>query len=256
MSERVLWGLCQATLLVMLFLIFRRRAYRAFPWFTAYLILNLGQAAVLFFLYYSGGYSEMTVFLIGWLTQALVVAARAVAVGELCGRILGAFAGVWRLAVRLLVLCALLVVLYSFYVADWRWEGAIYAVDRGLELAVACVIVLLFTFARYYKVPISSADRAFALGFCVYSFSTVLGSTILEALSKSGADWNIWGMSAFLGSLLIWTRALRSAVHAGMPRPALIGSGVYQELSPEINLRLRKLNKQLLAFWKLEAPTA
>jgi hypothetical protein len=52
--------------------------------------------------------------------------------------------------------------------------------DRGLELAMATVIVLLFVFARYYEVGVEPAVRTMAIGFLLYSCFRVLNDTILE----------------------------------------------------------------------------
>jgi len=40
--------------------------------------------------------------------------------------------------------------LYSWAIARGSWQFAILNSDRAVELAIAAVIVMLFTFAHYY----------------------------------------------------------------------------------------------------------
>jgi len=52
-------------------------------------------------------------------------------------------------------------------------------------------------------------------------------------------------MLAYLASLLLWNWAVRERQPAIAVGPVLLSHGVYQNLAPEINLRLRLLNEQL-----------
>lgn len=250
-----LWFVCQAVICLLIILLYRRENYRAYPYFTAYLLLTVGQTLVLLFAYHFEGFGGMRSFQIAWLSQGMILIARGLAVAELCRRILAAYRGIWGLALRLLGFFALTVTLYSSYVADWRWQVAVYAADRGVELSIATVIVVLLAFSRYYQVPIAAVDRSIAAGFCLYSCFIVLNNTILEAFfEKYVASWNVLSSFAYLASLAIWTRAIWSAAPARSELPELVEAGVYRRLSPEINARLRMLNEQLLSFWQKEVP--
>jgi hypothetical protein len=61
------------------------------------------------------------------------------------------------------------------------------------------------------------------------------------------------GAFAFLASLSLWTWALRKPQSQTESVEILLPRGVYQSLTPEINLRLRLLNEQLSRFWPAEA---
>jgi len=253
--QNPLWALCQAGLLVLLVFLVRYQNYSRYPHFTAYILLNLGQAIVLLLTYRSWGFLNVTSFQIAWITQGLTLIARALAIAELCRRILGGYRGVWALAWRMLAVCAAVIVSYSFLIANWRWEVAIFAADRGLELAIASLIVLLFVFMRYYGMAVAGPDRALAVGFCIYSCAIVLNNTFLmKYLFAYSTLWNLVMLFAFLVSLAIWIAALRFPVPISIRQPALMDGVLYRQLSPEINLRLRVLNEQLLSIWKPETP--
>lgn len=252
--QNVLWALNLAARAILIILLFRRKNHRAYPYFTGYLLLTVAQAFLLMSVYRSWGFGAMKSFQIAWLSQGLILVARALAMAELFRRILGHYRGIWALAMRLLLLCALVIVAYSLYVSDWRWVFAILAADRGVELAVAVVIVVLLAFARYYQVPVSRTDRFLAVGFCLYSCCFVINNSIIERLLyKYYSSWNLPLQVASLVSLVIWTNGLWAPALRRTEQPELVEASMYQQLSPEVNLRLRLLNEQLLSFWKPEA---
>jgi hypothetical protein len=134
------------------------------------------------------------------------------------------------------------------------WGLALLTADRGLELSIATVIVVLFLFARFYEVEVEPVVRSLAIGFCLYSCSAVLNNTVLERwLPDYSVLWNLLRMLAFLATLSIWTFALRHSESEAQAKEILLPSGIYQALAPEINLRLRLFNEQLSRFWKVEA---
>ncbi len=185
--------------------------------------------------------------------QALVLCARALAVTEVCKHLLSRYRGVWALAWRVLLACAAIVLLYSGLAARHGWAFVLPKAERGLELAIAAVIVGVFLFVRYYGVEAERVDCSLAIGFCLYSCFSVLNNTILERfLDNYVALWNFLGMLAFLASLLLWSWTLRKPQGEALPEETLLPLGVYQSLAPQINLRLRSLNDQLCKIWKPE----
>jgi hypothetical protein len=184
----------------------------------------------------------------------MVLFARALAVAEVCRHLLSRYRGVWALAWRILLLCVAVVLSYSILAARRDWRLALLTADRGLELSIATVIVVLLLFARYYDVKVEPVVRSLAIGFCLYSCFVVLNNTVLERwLHDYSALWNLLGMLAFLASLSVWTSALRPSRSQSQTKEILLPSGIYQAIVPEINLRLRLFNEQLSQFWKVEA---
>ena len=250
----MMWAVNTATGVLVLVLLLARKNFRAYPAFTFYIFVNLAQAILLFIAYRRWGFSSSSSWLFAWGTQIVVACARALAVVEVGGHFLSRYPGIWALARRLLLGCAGLVLLYSGLAGRHQWKLALPSADRGLELSIAAVIVILFLFARYYEVQPDSTDRSLAIGFFLYSCFFALNDTILERYLQDYARlWNILATLAFLTSLLLWSWALRRTRTAAATEQSLLPVDVYQSFAPQINLRLRTLNDQLGKIWKPEA---
>jgi hypothetical protein len=252
--QQTLWAVNTAVGAFLLLSLAIRKTYRAFPAFSLYILTNLVSGASAFFFYRRWGFSSPSSIRIAWGMQAVVICARAVAVTEVCRHALARYCGIWALGWRALLSCAGIVLVYSSLAAKRQWERVLPSADRGLELSIAATLVVLLVFARYYEVKVSSTDRSLAVGFCLYSCFIVVNNTILEHyLYKYVVQWNLLGMLAFLASLLLWTWALRKPQAEADPEEIFLPAGVYQTVAPQINLRLRLLNEQLVQFWKTEA---
>jgi len=246
----ILWAVNSGVGAVLLVLLVVRKNYRVFPAFSAYLMLNLGVGALALLIYHRWGFSSWFSWRIAWGMQGAVVCARALAVAEVCRRVLGRYRGIWALAWRILLGCAVLVLVYSSLAAGHDSRLALVAADRALELAIATVVVGALLFARYYDVQVRAVEFSLALGFCFYSSFNVLNNTILEHyLRRYEALWNPLGMFVFLVALLVWIWALRRPQTA-IPEQDLLSRGVYESVMPEINLRLRMLDDRLSHFFK------
>jgi len=251
--ERVLWSLTVFLKAGLLVLLLYRRNYRAFPYFFAYALISILHSAVLFESYRLWGFNSPTSRSIAWGSQGLVILVRALAVAEICRRVLAKYRGIWALTGRVLLVTAGFVLLYSWAIARGSWQFAILNSDRAVELAIAAVIVMLFTFARYYEVGVEPAVRTLAVGFLLYSCFFVLNDTILESrLHRYTALWNLLGTLSFLASLVIWNWALREKQPEATLAPEMLSDDVYRQMTPEINSRLRALNDQLNHFWHAE----
>lgn len=252
--QQALWALNSAGDVVLLTLLVVRENYRSYPAFSLYLLVDLTMGATVLFVYRLWGFDSATAYRIAWGAQGIVLFARALAVAEVCRHLLSRYRGVWALAWRFLLLCAAVVLSYSIFAARHDWRLALLTADRGLELSIATVIVVLLLFARYYEVKVEPVVRSLAIGFCFYSCFVVLNNTVLERwLHDYSALWNLLGMLAFLASLSVWTSALRHSQWEAEPEEILLPSGIYQAIVPEINLRLRLFNERLSRFWKVAA---
>jgi hypothetical protein len=248
--DRLLWGagiLLNAGLVVLLLY---RKNHRAFPFLFGYALLNLVQGIAFLVLYQIWGFRSVTAKELAWGTQGLVTFARALAVAEICHRILAKYSGIWQLAWRLLLATGTAISLIALSVARANLGFAILNMDRGLELAMATVIVLLFLFARHYEVDVEETVRTLAIGFFLFSCFRVLDDTIFENLLHPYAElWNRLGLLAFLASVMLWNWALRRTQPRTGDEPAMLSPSLYQRMTPEINSRLKALNEQLEQFW-------
>jgi hypothetical protein len=251
--EGILWGLMVFLNGGLLVLLLYRKNYRVFPVFFVYVLFNFLQCFVLFASYRIWGFNSPVCNRIGWSTQGFVVAARALAVAQICQRVLARYRGIWALARRLLIATAVVVLLYSWAVARGRWQFAVLNADRGMELAIASVIVILFLFARYYGVAVEPAARALAIGFFLYSCFIVLNDTILEGWKYGYSTlFHLLDTLAFLASLLVWSWGLRQRQPETTFEPEMLSDGIYRAFAPKINDRLRALNDHLGQLWYVE----
>jgi hypothetical protein len=251
--QQVMWAVNTAAGAVLLLLLGVRKNYRAYPAFTFYIFVNLALGILLFMAYRRWGFSSTASWLSAWGLQAVAVCARALAVFELCKHMLSRYAGIWALAQRILLVCAGLVLLYSSLAARYQWELALSSADRGLELSIASVIVVLFLFARYYGVRVEGIDRSLAIGFCLYACFSALNDTILERyLYRYATLWSLLHVLSFFASLFLWSWALRKSRTETAAQESLLPLGVYQSVTPQVNMRLRLLNDQLYKIWKPE----
>lgn len=248
--ERTLWAVTVLLEAGLAILLIYSKNLKAFRYFFIYIVADITQAAILFVSYRVWGFNSHQAEVVSWSTQAIVLVARALAVLEICRRVLARFRGIWALAWRLLLGGAILVLVYSALAASLEWQLFELNADRGLELITACVLVLLFAFAHYYQVTVETEVRMLAIGFFLYSSFQVLNDTVLERWRYDYAPlWNLIGSLAFLASLLLWGWAMRLRLPAALPEAELISGNVYQTLAPEINVRLKVLNESLKEFW-------
>ena len=241
-----LWALNVAVEMAILISMVARKHYRHFPAFFGYICLDLLQATALALAYLKLGFSAAVTERFAWGTQGIVLCARALAIGEICWHLLGQYAGIWMLARRILLSCAAIVAAYSIYQAGWKWDETVLRADRGLELTIGVVMVILFLFARYYEIVPEPAVRALAIGFFLYSCFRVVNDTILtQRLAQYEDQWRLLGTLAFFASVSLWFSALRKPLPAPASGPAMLPSEIYRTLAPEMNVRLRRLNEQL-----------
>lgn len=248
-----MWAVNTTMSVVLLALLSVRKNYRTYPALTFYISVNLALSISLFVIYRRWGFYSTASWLFAWGVTAVTICARALAVAEVCSRVLSRYAGIWALAQRVLLACAGLVLLYSGVAVRHQWKLALPTVDRALELAIAAVIVVLFLFARYYDLRPDRTDRSLAVGFCLYSCFRVLNDTILDRYLFDYAQlWSLAGMLAYFATLFIWAWALRASQTVAAAKEELLPIGIYESFAPQINLRLQLLNDQLAKIWNSE----
>jgi len=253
-SVQYVWALCVGFECVLLVLMLTRKQYRSFPAFFSYLIVDIQHSLSVFVVYQIWGFRSFTALYFSWASQGIVLCARAVAVAELCRHLLKAFRGIWELAWRLLILCAVIVASVSAAKAGWIWYETLLRMNVGLELAMIATIVCLFLFARYYEIFADRTLQIMGVGFLLLSCAKVVNDTILQQRLRQYMDlWRMSGELVFLACLSLWFWALYQFAPAPARKPVLLPPDIYDSLAPKINERLRELNEQLKRFWHVKA---
>ena len=251
--ERAAWALMTLLNGCLVLLLLYRRNHRNFFFFFVYALTNLLQAPVLFESYRIWGFNSSVSFKIFWATQALVAAARTLAVAEICWRILANYRGIWALGWRLFLGMAAVVLVHAWVIGGHNWPVVALNADRSLWLAIGVAILTLFLFTQHFEVPFEPAPRFLAIGFFLYACFQVLNDTVAERwLKPYAALWDFLGTLAFLASLLVWIWAMRPTEQPVASAPELLPEHLYRSLSPAINSRLKALNEQLGHFWHAE----
>ena len=96
--ENILWAVTMLLAVGLAALMLWQRNFKTYPLFFAYVAAVLMQNLAFVLSYRLWGFSSAVAFRIGWSAQGLVTLARALAVAEICHRILAKFPGIWGLA--------------------------------------------------------------------------------------------------------------------------------------------------------------
>ena len=252
LSDYLLWAASTLLEVVVCAFAFRRRLYLRLPLFTAYLALLVSRTLILWWFYLGTGYGSRVSFYYFWVTQGILLAARAAAVAEIAWRALREYRGVWALGWRVLLIIALFLLLHATLDARGSrpWISPfILTAERGLELAAVGILVLLLAICRYYRILLDPLQKTIALGMGFYSAVQVLNNSVLR-VTHYFPMWNQIRFISFQVALVIWLLALLRPLPAAVPAPALLPQSVYDELSPQVNYRLRILNQRLLEILK------
>jgi hypothetical protein len=133
--------------------------------------------------------------------------------------------------------------------------GVVVNADRGLELTIATVVVVVFLFASFYRIVPPAQIHFLAAGLLLYSCFCVINDSFLERWMEPFSNvWNFMGMVSFLASMALWFWAFRMPSTAEVSGTFLLPKETYRLLSPQLNLQLRQLNDRLSLFWRIEEP--
>jgi hypothetical protein len=248
--EILLWALGTLLQLSLCALIFWRGLHRRLPIFTSYAVLVLFGAILVWWVYHHWGYQSRTGWYFAWAAQGVALFARGAAVAELCWRILRAYSGVWGLAWRVLALLAILLTAQAMVAAeaDAHWVvPLVLTADRGLETMIAAVLLALLATCAYYRIRVEPPYRWIVVGLCFNSIIQALNNSFLRNwLSIHIFFWNGVHLASSDIAIVVWCVALWKPLPVERPAPVLLGQQAYDELTPQVNYRLRMLNRRLL----------
>jgi len=246
-----------AQLMVCGFLLFRGH-YRKLPVFTAYIAVNICQAGFLYIVYSRFGFNSGAGSVLAWLSEAGTLILRSLATTEVLRIVLRPYRGIWGLGWRVLAFTFSGVFSYAAIEAGRNINWFIILADRGFHLAFAVALVACLLLIRHYSISIPFAYRALLGVFCFYSCTVILANVAGQTLFLHGSAQykQVWQAATTVSYAIVqfvWVLALRKPLPAEEKQQALLPSSLYQQLSPEINQRLRSLNEQLIRVWKPEA---
>jgi len=255
-SVKWVWAASVLLQLALFALLFLRSNVRKLPVLTLYVATNLGQAACILYLISSPHLSPRTYDLVPWVSEAITLLFQALAASEAIHLLLRPYRGIWGLTWRALALVSAILLAFIAQHTAGNYHWALLEADRGYHLIFASAIMACFLLVRYYNVLVPAPFKLLLAGFCFFSCATILVNTIFQDLLYSKVpDYEpIWQFASVLSFALVqvvWLAALREPLPADQ-RPLIAADDLYEELTPEIDARLRILNKKLAKLWKLE----
>jgi hypothetical protein len=255
LAESIHWAIGCVIEMVVLALAFRRGVFRRLPVFGIYLAALVACEAVRWLAFDISGISSKTSFDAYWTTQGILIFLRAAVVYEICRVLLSPYRGIWRLCRPLLVTSGSVLVVGAAMTARQRVHpisATTLMAERGLELAVAGILIFGLIFCWYYGVRVERHLAWIALGLGFYSAVQVANNSFLgEWLTD--AHFSIWAdfrIASFNIATIFWLVALMKPLPAKQPAPALLDFAGYERLAPQVTARLRELNTRLLEMWK------
>jgi hypothetical protein len=254
----VLWACSALAQLITLALLFSKDSFRRLPLFTAYTALNFSQVVYLVIVYSTFGILGKKPLDLAWYSECVTLFAQGWATAEILKVTLRPYQGIWGLVWRALAGTSIVVVLLVALTTQGDWATAKwFELNRGYHLTFAAAVIACLLVVRYYSIPVPRAYKMILGGFCFYSCTVILLNTVLQPLleARYSANEPVWEsvtMLSFLAAEMVWVAALWRPLPVEA-RQAPPSDSVYQQLSPEINKRLRELNEKLLRLWKMEA---
>jgi hypothetical protein len=251
-----LWACSVLAQLFVLALLFLKRNSRKLPFFTAYLILNVFQAAFLLFVYSHPWGEPSTPATLAWMSECLTLLAQALATTEILEITLRQYQGIWGLGWRALTVASGLAVLIVTLAARSHWAVARwFEIDRGYHVTFALALVIYFLLVRYYSIPILHEYRMILGAFCFYSCSEIVFNTLLQLFFHTDLfvhqkGWQLLSLASFLAVQIVWLAALRKPLLVEDRQAGLLSDCESKRLSSQTDEGLRVLNEGLLRLLK------
>jgi len=215
---KLLWMFSTALQVIIIIFMTVRKLYRDIPATYWYVLAALLQTLVVSLVYATKGFTSWAGFYAAWISQAVVVFVRWLAVCGLCRAILGRFRGIWALTWRVLVLCGLISLISALLVGKHDALRIVNTFDLGLEFSICSVLTGLFLFARYYYVQIQAPLRTIAIAFCLYSCFRAFNDTVLQTyLDDYTQTWSLVDGVTYLATLVL----IAGAVYVLQPHTTL-----------------------------------
>ena len=248
-AESLLWYFTIGLEIILAVLVLRRRGFRNLPFFTSYVLLATFRDFLVWVVYHWIGFNSRPAVYVAWSSQAILLLTRGAVCAELCWKILGKHSKeFWTMVRDLLLVVGAGVVLYTafdslrklFHVAS-----SVIAIERGLELTIALVLLVLLRVAFRYDVRIKQALFLIAIGLCFHSLVQIINDTFLDWLNGKFPGWNAFHIVAFHVALALWIWAFAKRDSDSDDKPVPPVSTLYAEYAEEVSRKLRSLEKDL-----------
>lgn len=253
-SENILWAFGTSLKVILCALVLYRGLYRRLPLFSIYVVMLLAEFCVVWSVYRARGYTSRQAWYTAWIALGFVLAARGLAVAELCWTTFRNYPALWSLVRNLLGLLALVVLAYAAITAYQNKTPLVaffVTAERGSELAILFVLTALLGLGLRYKVAIAGLERNIAFGFGFYSAFQVINDSFTDSwMTRHFHSWNSTRVIAFDVALIIWFLPLRKPLPEPNNAPALLSKDVARSLFRQLLERMREIIDELKSIGK------
>lgn len=244
-----LWFATISLEVILAVLVLRRRVFANFPIFTIYVLFSTVRSLFLWGVYRWIGYQSPTAFYIYWITEALQVSGHVAVCAELCWRALRRYPGLLGYLARdvFVAACTGIFVYAAFDSVRviFHVEQQLFAVERGVELAVSATLFFLLLIAIRYRISMQRASVLLAMGLCFYTSLQVVNITFLRWLANNFPQWNNLRVISFQIALALWIWALARKTRDSEERLVEMVPQMYEKRAKEVSGELRALDEEL-----------
>jgi hypothetical protein len=243
-EQRILLLLEIAALLILCVRLFREGLHRIYPYFFLYLVLELLQTLIPFWVPLpSRAYRDLFV-----LSQTLIVVFYALVVLELYSVILRNREGIARIARRFIAVTLVLAILAATLLLRLErntatMTGYLFAFERTVMLSLVLSVLLIGAFLVYYPVPLGRNVIVYMAGYA----ALFLTATTVTLIQNLGYFWDrlLGGvnMGVFVACLIFWLMMLN---RQGENQRVVVGHQWNPSDEPRLIAQLDAINATLL----------
>jgi hypothetical protein len=248
-TESFLWYVTIGLEIILAVLVLRRRGFHRLPFFTFFVLLSALRSSLLWAVYRWVGFNSLPALYVAWSSQAILLFSRGTVCAELCWKILRKRPNLFSTMVRdLLVVIGACVVLYTafdYVRKSFHIQSSALAIERGLALTIALVLILFSRVAFRYDVRIPRALFLVGAGLCFHSLVLAVNDTFLDSLNGSFPWWNDFRLVAFHVALSLWIWAFLTRDFDPDDKPVPPIPTFYAEHAEEVSRKLRSLERDL-----------
>jgi len=247
-SVSFLWYVTLGLDVILVALVVRRRVFRSLPFFALFVFFSTLRSFSLWAVYGWLGFSSRPAWYVAWFTQAVLLIGRGAVCAELCWHVLRRSPGLWSVARGVLVTIGVAIAIYAGIDSlhpIFQIHYPIVPAERGLELAIAVVLISLLLVAQRYKIRIQRTSFLIVAGLCFYSLVQTLNNTFYHVLTNYFPWWNSFRIVSFHITVLLWIWAVATWYSTSDEEPLQMVPNLYEEHAEEVSRKLRSLDEDL-----------
>ena len=229
-----------------------RKVWRILPCFAIYAVALVLVVTARWIVLFHWGLRSGAYALTFWMTEPLMIVARAAVLADICRAVLRPYWGIWRLAKPLLMVTATLLLMFAAVRMNQsaRMESYILFVERELEFAIVLSLLAILVLSRYYGVSLERPLAGIALGIGFYASYLIMADTIkLYYPQIPQGEFSIAHSIAYTMAEAIWIRTL----WAPLPVPVqarLSTAESYEQNSLAVTEGMKEVNERLARLFK------